>query len=173
MYVTTILSKIPQEVKWIALALFVVGIIGLLLWKGVRTRGRYVAVLALAEWMFLVLCVTVIFRESGAERGFRLIPFWSYFDYGQNSYLLEMVAEKLLNVALFVPVGFLLGCSTWEMNWRRVLVIGLCLSVSIELLQFVFVKGLCEVDDVIHNVLGCLLGYGMYVTIRKIWNYVV
>ena len=40
--------------------------------------------------------------------------------------------------------------------------IGICLSVGIETLQFVFRKGFSEFDDVMHNTLGCLIGYGMY-----------
>lgn len=161
-YASTILAKIPQEVYWGLLVVFVVGAIGLMLWKGVRTGGRYVAGLALVEWMALVLCATVIFRESAAERGFRLIPFSSYWDFGEHGYLLEAVAEKVLNVALFVPVGFLLGCSARGMKWKRVLVIGMCLSVAIELMQLIFQKGLCEVDDVMHNAVGSLIGFGIY-----------
>lgn len=167
-YAMTVAGAIPMAVYWGLLVVFVVGAIGLMLWKGVRTGGRYVAGLALMEWMALVLCATVIFRESVAERGFRLIPFSSYWDFGEHGYLLEAVAEKLLNVALFVPVGFLLGCSAREMSWRRVLVIGMCLSVAIELMQLIFQKGLCEVDDVMHNVVGGLVGFGGYKMVSQI-----
>ena len=39
---------------------------------------------------------------------------------------------------------------------------GLFLSFAIESLQFVLKKGLAETDDIIHNTLGCLIGYGIY-----------
>lgn len=161
-YASTIVSAIPAMVYGIMFVVFAIGLIALLSWKGIRTGGRYVAVLALAEWTMLVLCSTVIFRSVRAERGFRLIPFSSYWDYGPNSYLLEVAAEKFLNVVLFVPVGFLLGRGFWQMTWRRALLTGCCLSVVIELLQLVFQKGMCEVDDVIHNVAGCMIGYSLY-----------
>ena len=161
-YATTIASTIPIVVYWGALVVLVIGVLILLCWKGLKTGGRYASVLLLGEWVVLMLCATVIFRSASAERGFRLVPFSSYWDFGPHGYLLEMVAENLLNVVLFLPVGILLGCSVWRMTWKRALLIGLVLSIAIEVLQFMFKKGFCEVDDVMHNALGSLVGYGIY-----------
>ena len=36
---------------------------------------------------------------------------------------------------------------------------GCGISVTIEALQFFFMRDFSEVDDVIHNTLGCLIGY--------------
>ena len=167
MYATAVAGTIPVAVYWSTLAVFVIGVIVLLLWKGDRNGGRYVSVLALSEWIFLVLCATVIFRNVRAERGFRLIPFSSYWDFGPHSYLMEMVGQNVLNVVLFLPFGILLGCSLWIMTWKRALLTGLTLSIAIEILQFVFKKGFCETDDVIHNVLGCLIGFGIYRSVTQ------
>lgn len=35
------------------------------------------------------------------------------------------------------------------------------ISFFIEILQLILCKGLCEVDDVMHKTLGCLIGYGV------------
>lgn len=91
-----------------------------------------------------------------------MIPLWSYWDYGEHSYFMEMFGENILNVLLFVPIGFLAGCGLQRMIWKNVLFFGGGLSVFIELLQFVFKKGFCETDDIIHNVLGCIIGYGLW-----------
>lgn len=161
-YATTIASTIPIVVYWGTLAVFVIGVLILLAWKGLKTGGRYASVLLLVEWAALMLCATVIFRTASAERGFRLMPFSSYWDFGSHGYLLEMVGENILNMFLFVPVGFLLGCGFVGMTWKRALLTGCGLSVAIELMQLVSQKGFCETDDVIHNVTGCLVGYGIY-----------
>ena len=170
--------------------------------------GRSVARLLLVEWIILVLGIAVIFREPRAERSFCLIPFLSYFDYGTNSYFMEKAALNILNVVLFLPVGFLLklsnvnvskgssgskgsrsssgpkegsrssngsSCSSVNfegiaypyVNWKGAMVVGLLISVVIEVLQFVFKRGLCEVDDVIHNVLGCMIGYGVASILKR------
>ena len=49
----------------------------------------------------------------------------------------------------------------------------LSLSIMIELLQFILKRGLCETDDVIHNVLGAAIGFGIYCIIAWVWGKVV
>ena len=166
-YGGTVASGVPIEIYWGLLGLFVVGLLVLIWWKGFKLGLRYGTVLLLVEWVFLVLCAIVFFRETGAERGYNLMPFWSYWDYGKDSYFLEMFGENILNVLLFVPIGFLAGCGLRGMTFKKVVFLGGGLSVFIELLQFVFMKGFCETDDVIHNVLGCLIGYGLSNVIFK------
>ena len=161
-YARNVGSGIPVGIYWGLLGLFVLGLLVLIWWKGLRRGVRYGAVLLLAEWVFLVLCAIVFFRETGAERGYNLMPFWSYWDYGKDSYFMEMFGENILNVLLFVPIGFLAGCGLRGMTFKRVLFLGGGLSVFIELLQLISKKGFCETDDVIHNVLGCIIGYGLW-----------
>jgi len=161
-YATNVASGVPIEIYWGLLGLFVVGLLILIWWKGLRRGLRYGTVFLLAEWICLVLCAIVIFRSTDAERCYNLIPFWSYWDYGEQSYFMEMFGEIILNVLLFVPIGFLAGCGLERMTFKKVLFLGGGLSVFIELLQFIFKKGFCETDDVIHNVLGCMIGYGLW-----------
>ena len=161
-YATNVASGVPIEIYWGLLGLFVVGLLILIWWKGLRRGLRFGTVLLLAEWICLVLCAIVIFRGADSERGYNLIPFWSYWDYGEHSYFMEMFGENILNVLLFVPIGFLAGCGLRGVTWKKVLLLGGGFSVFVELLQFVFKKGFCETDDVIHNVLGCIIGYGLW-----------
>ncbi len=158
-YASSVSEIIPVEIYWGLLGAFVVGAFVLIWWKGLGLGLRYGAMLLLVEWMLLVLCAIVFFRETGTERGYNLMPFWSYWDYGKDSYFMEMFGGDFLNVLLFVPIGFLAGCGLRGMTLKKALILGGGLSVIIELLQFVFKKGFCETDDVIHNVLGCIIGY--------------
>ena len=193
------IGKVPEEV-YVGLVVLLVAGSGFLLWKkGWREGFRASSVLLLAEWVFLILCTAVIFRESGESSRINLIPLSSYFDIAENSYLMEKVALNILNVALFIPVGLLLGFKVQGSKFKvlgqakrqsranerrrtkddndnvnpngkvyglrftvyRVMAVGAGISVVIELLQLIFKRGLCEVDDVIHNVLGTLIGYGI------------
>lgn len=56
-----------------------------------------------------------------------------------------------LNILLFIPLGFLLGR-------KQAIAIGLLLSAGIELTQFVFRLGVCELDDVLNNTIGAAIG---------------
>ena len=158
-YARNVVSSVPVGIYWGLLGLLVVGSLVLIWWKGFWQGLRYGVLLLLTEWVSLVLCAIVFFRETGTERGYNLMPFWSYWDYGGHDYLMEMLGENILNVLLFVPIGFLAGCGLRGMTLKKALILGGGLSVIIELLQFIFKKGFCETDDVIHNVLGCIIGY--------------
>ena len=160
-YSLTAINSIPVWFYWnllgAALCLMLLAI-----WrKGWRNIVRYSVLVLLAAWVALVIAMTVVFRESGADSRIQLKPFRSYWDFGEHSYFLECFATNVLNVVLFVPIGFLMGCGFRNIGWKKVAQWGCMLSIVIEILQFVFHKGYCEVDDVIHNTLGCLIGYGI------------
>lgn len=89
------------------------------------------------------------------------MPFWSYISYfkGEDDSLLN---ENIMNVVVFVPVGLLAGLASRSMNWIKALALALCISIPIEVLQFSFEKGFAELDDVMHNTLGCVMGYGIF-----------
>ena len=103
--------RIPVEYVLISfLVLSVAFVIGLLVMKGGRAK-RFMLGALLAEYYFLVLCSTVICRTSHGERHIELIPFWNYLDiWNRVDYPADLI-EVLLNVALFVPIGLLLGFS--------------------------------------------------------------
>ena len=126
----------------------------------------------LIEWLFLILSSAVIFRERGEYSRINLIPLSSYFDIAENSYLMEKAAINVLNVAMFVPVGMLLVFGIKGITWNNVLLAGLCISLTIELLQFFLKKGLCESDDILHNLLGCVIGFVFYKLLSKLIKHV-
>lgn len=70
-----------------------------------------------------------------------------------------------MNVVAFIPIGILLGISFPNIRWWKVLLISGAFSILIEILQFFFKREFAEFDDVFHNVLGCMVGYGVYVGI--------
>lgn len=161
-YSLSSLDNIPPSLIWGLAAVLAIGCTILFLRKGWKEGLRASAVLLLVEWIFLILCTAVIFREARVERAFNLIPFDSYFHYPENSYFIEAAAINVLNIFIFIPVGLLSGLGFREMTWKKVLLVGLIISISIELLQFIFKRGLCETDDLIHNVVGCVIGYAIY-----------
>ena len=78
--------------------------------------------------------------------------------------------ENIMNVVVFIPVGILLGIAFKQMTWWKALLIGCSISVTVEALQFWFMKGFSEVDDVMHNTLGTLIGFGILSFFRIIFK---
>lgn len=71
------------------------------------------------------------------------------------------------NLLLLLPVG-LLGpvVFPWMDRWLRVLVASLALSTAIELAQLWIPDRSADVDDVLLNVVGAILGYAILTALR-------
>lgn len=158
-YLISLYQDIPQEVYEGILSIFSLGLVIFIAWKGFKTGLRYSAILLLVEYVFLIFCSTVFFRTTSELRKYDIHPFWSYqaLQDGRE----DLLAENIMNVVVFVPVGLLLGIAFKQMTWWKALLIGCSISVTIESLQFFFMRGFSEVDDVMHNTVGCILGYIM------------
>ena len=75
-----------------------------------------------------------------------------------------------LNIILFIPFGYTLTAVLKEKgvhNLRTVLISGAVLSVSVETLQYITSRGYTELDDVINNTLGAVIGWWGYQHISK------
>ncbi|MGD6940680.1 VanZ family protein [Cytobacillus gottheilii] len=91
---------------------------------------------------------------------------------------LFMIALILINVGgnilLLMPLGFLAPILWREFrHFKKVILLSLVVSITIELLQLLessFGRGgrVTDIDDVICNVLGAIIGYLIYVLIMKI-----
>jgi len=152
-YVISLYQDIPLEVYEGLLSVFCIGLVVFVAWKGFKTGLRYSVALLLIEYIFLIFCSTVFFRTTSELRKYDIHPFWSYDRP-------ELLVENIMNVIVFIPVGLLLGSLLRvKGSCLIVLLIGCSISVTIEALQFWFMKGFSEVDDVMHNTIGCIAGY--------------
>ena len=108
----------------------------------------------------------MFFRTAADGNGHEFRPFWSYeaIQDGRS----ELIAENLMNVVVFVPLGMMLGSLLRvKGSWLIALMVGMGISLSIEAMQFFFHRGFAETDDVMHNTLGCIVGYGIISLSRK------
>lgn len=106
----------------------------------------------LAE-VLLIMWLT-IFAKKVTVREINLTPLWSYRRIGDAF----LTCEIALNIALFVPYGALLYSNLKNTSLVKVIIIGCVTSAVIEIIQFIFALGLCEVDDIISNTLGTIIG---------------
>lgn len=122
-------------------------IVGLIAWGGI------------VAFVVLALNETVFSRPAKEAYQYNLRLFWSYeaIMNGRN----DLIKEHYLNVALFIPLGMLIWFALGQRKWWRALVFGCAVSMLIEVMQLVLKRGLCEFDDVMHNTLGCMIGYGV------------
>lgn len=78
-----------------------------------------------------------------------------------------MAAQLLLNIAMFLPYGLLLPVAAHKLRTPMATAAVVLLStVGIETFQY-FIGRSADIDDVIMNFLGGLLGYGCYVLLNR------
>ncbi|MCW1940812.1 VanZ family protein [Bacillus anthracis] len=101
-----------------------------------------------------------------------LVPFRSTIRYLTefDSYNIDIVLMNTLgNVIIFIPFGFLLPLLFKQINnVKMASKIFIKFILLIELLQLLTFTGVFDIDDIMLNMLGALIGYGSFVGIKYI-----
>ena len=108
-------------------------------------------------YAFLILAETVLIRKPFQGEHIKLGLFWSWRAWNVQR------GQIIANVIMFIPAGVLTSC-LW--NGKGILT-ATGLSVGIEILQLITARGLCEFDDVFHNMIGALIGVGIVILSLK------
>ena len=74
-----------------------------------------------------------------------------------------VIANMFGNLFLFAPMGFLLPSLFSNLRkFGKLVLISLAILAGVEVLQFVTLSGSCDIDDIILNMTGLLLFYGIW-----------
>ena len=75
------------------------------------------------------------------------------------------------NVIAFMPFGFILP-EVWDQlnRWYTITLLGFLFSLCIEVAQLVGRVGSFDVDDLLLNTIGALIGYFAFVVAKGVWN---
>lgn len=124
---------------------------------------KIVGVLLVSLWFLIVLFKTVIGRAGAEETRMELRLFWclkeAWLD--RNPFDWYLVIG---NIILFIPIGIILPLFFVDMRRRwKTACVGFCFSMSVEVLQLTLRLGLFELDDMVNNTFGCVLGYSLFV----------
>lgn len=148
------------------IAMYVIWTVAMLLLRG--KAKRIVAIVGAALAVGLIIMFTVLNRSSDGTREISLIPFISF----QNAKVQpEFYRTMYMNVLLFMPLGLSLPFALEQKIKHNILwtiVFGAGLSITVEVLQYVFCLGRCEIDDVLMNTFGVIIGLTSYLLISII-----
>ena len=130
--------------------------------------------------VFILYCALMLWLLFDRNRYDPAIPYWDQVQQNMNltpfhtirlyvrlflnserPVLVKVAAVNLLgNVAMFIPLGFLLPKAFPRMNrlWKVLLTTALTIT-AVEIIQLLGMVGSCDVDDLILNVCGAALGY--------------
>ena len=135
--------------------------------KIIRIISRICFVIYMIVLVYFLLLSDGFGRSEGySEYRYNLVPlqeivrFIRYRDYID---FLSVVINLLGNVVAFMPFGALIR---WvvnrKMRWYQAVTYTFLFSLCVELLQLVAMVGVFDVDDLILNTLGGLLGFFVY-----------
>ena len=139
-----------------------------------------------ATLLFVYICIVVVVRFTFCPFGKvdgqiqpllfdreKMLPFWLnlkpfiyLFDYPtKRKILLNLIG----NTAMFIPLGIVWPAVFKQLNSHaKVIAAGVGASLCIEILQLPFYGRASDIDDLILNSTGFLIGYGIYLLARKI-----
>lgn len=124
-------------------------------------------------YLFVLFVVLFHKKSAGSFQSVNFIPFRTIGAYlFDDDIVLESFALSNLlgNIVIFVP----LGIYAMLINKKKAIIINLSIialfSASVEVLQFIFKVGASDIDDVILNTLGGLVGITIFKALHLIFK---
>ena len=114
----------------------------------------------------------MMFRFGGTQAGsHNFIPFRTISLYmrGGGGWLIAGL-NLFGNIGLLMPVGFLLPFVFPDLSWKKALVWAVASGLAIEGVQVLLQVGIFDIDDVILNGLGVMMGFGLQVIFVKLFR---
>lgn len=141
-----------------------------------NTKRKYICINILLYGVFaiyILLLILILFRTRHLERSVNLIPLRGIISFLSGNDLVSnkdnaavlhafAVSNLLGNIIIFVPLGvYLTLLNKNKMIWKNTLLI-MIVSTLVEICQVIFRFGIGDIDDIILNSIGGLVGILIY-----------
>lgn len=132
--------------------------------KKINAKQAFMTFL-ISGYLIMVAGVTFLNRGAGIYGGFNFNILSSYRE-AWNNFDVRTWQYLIFNIIMFVPLGFLLPLAHIKFqNFGFTFFAGLILTLLIELLQLATNSGIFDIDDIINNLVGTLMGYSIVMTL--------
>lgn len=149
--------------------------------KGFRIMKKIIQKIFTVSFFVYVLAVVYIILFLGSRGSWGSMPFSEYVKLQSNfipfktitSYITDIrngsmnmdipIKNLLGNLILFLPAGLYIPFFLRKINsFKKCLLTGLIILLLIEAVQFLSRRGSFDIDDIILNICGIALGYGVW-----------
>lgn len=157
-------SKIIKIFMQICFAIYLLALLYLLFLKGILMRGSRIETIEdYGFWQGIKWCIN-------------LVPFRTISDYIERmdaisiNSIHDFAFQNLMgNIILFVPMGvFLPYFSYKQRKFLKFFVTALIMIFCIEIIQLITLLGACDIDDLLLNLIGSCIGFGIFYFIKPI-----
>lgn len=143
--------KIVKFIMWVTLCVYLVILTKVIIFK----YPMFLVINWLKEWS-----LDSVVRSIDTAN---FIPFKGIFSIS-NRWEITLL---IYNILAFIPLGCYIGCLFRRTSFLKALIGGIILSLLFEVIQLVTILGSFDVDDIILNTLGTLIGFILISAIKK------
>lgn len=144
-------------------------------------RTRWLAACALVAYSVILIKFVVFkaiptvhighlwLRFAGSRTGpGNFVPFKTILPQliGRGNHLVAML-NLIGNIIPFAPIGLAAPFIFRSLSWRKALVLGVATGLTFEVMEVVFRVGIFDIDDVMLNAFGVMIGYGAFVIFKR------
>ncbi|TCO75039.1 VanZ family protein [Marinisporobacter balticus] len=128
----------------------------------------FILFLGYVFYLFYLVFFSDYYGRGSNQTSYNLILFNTIIEYLSFKHSIKNIMVNIGgNILAFVPFGFFLPLVFKKANsYMKVLIGSFTLTCFIEMMQYIFDVGTCDIDDVLLNVMGGLLGY---IFIDQLW----
>ena len=127
--------------------------------KSVLRQISYIGLFCAA---FLIVFATILFVPITLHPDRYILNLKPFGWIGSVDSVQQFIVEKLPNVMLFIPLGFFLPTAFRRARkWYQTAAAAFFVTVGVEFAQY-FIGRSADIDDVITNLLGAVIGYGVF-----------
>ena len=138
--------------------------------SGKIIKVQLAAAIILSAYVIVLLYYTVFGRYSHEEYTYHIHIYKSY-KYLFEQFGRQSLRQVVLNIVMLIPFGFLMPIVIkTKRKYLMTLLSALALILFVESMQLIMQCGTFEVDDIVNNLFGSVIGMLLYKTISTIYQ---
>ena len=138
-----------------------------------KTYSKFIGIVFIFSYISLMLFLLFSnsFSYRTGHRTFNLVPFKTimlYIKAIKHTNLHLMIINVLGNILLFLPLGFYLKAFIKNINYTLLTIISI--PITIEILQYLLKTGVADIDDIILNIIGEIIGFFILLLLNRLYQ---
>ncbi len=126
-------------------------------------KKQALLIVSIVIYLLCVIYITLLSRSSSLSRHLTINLFRSYRLWFSGNRARGRAI--LQNIALFIPCGYLFSAAF--LLKRYPIIVGIFISLTIEITQYYTGRGLADIDDLLDNAIGVVFGDVMYLVMVR------
>ncbi len=145
-----------------------------------NSKNQDIILILIYIFYFLLMSKILLFKnvppseifgsDRDISRTLAIIPFQSIMKYYNSGNLWASVLNVIGNVVIFIPFGVYLKLYTKNKSSKKAITTVFWTSLIVEVVQFVLDIGIADIDDIILNAIGGIIGVWVYNLLKLIFK---